>query len=147
MRTAIQASRPYCAHSVEDIHPARHERARLIGGGSLLHRLVSQFVHDHGFVLLFCCVIGAVIAGFCFARSRRVRERERLAREVEDALVQNAQGVILNVHGIVKNLSASDPMRLKVEQALDRADEQLSEDRDRVQDLRARAQLDDEPPH
>lgn len=107
-----------------------------MGGGAFLHELVSQFFHDHGFVLLFCCVVVAVLAGFCHARSRRLRERERLAREVEDALVQNAQSVILNVHGIVKCLSASDPTRQKVEQALDRADKQLSEDRDRVQDLR-----------
>lgn len=102
---------------------------------------MSSFVHDHWFVLLFCGLIGAVIARFCHARSRRLRERERLAREVEDALIQNAQSVILNVHGIVKNLSASDPTRQRVEQALDRADKQLSEDRDRVQNLRARTTL------
>ena len=108
---------------------------------------MSQFIYDHGLVLLLCCVIGAVIAAFCYARSRRLRERERLARAIEDALVQNAQSVILNVHGIVKKLSADDPLRRKVEQALDRADEQLSEDRDRVQDLRARTALDDESHH
>jgi len=108
---------------------------------------VFQFVHDHGFVLLFCCVIGAVIAWFCYAGKRRLLERERLAREVEDALVQNAQSVILNVHGIVKNLSPNDPMRQKVEDALDRADEQLSEERDKVQTLRAQTTLDNEPPH
>ncbi len=112
-----------------------------MGGGSLLHGLVYQFVLDHGFVLLLCCVIGAVMAAFCHVRSRRLRERERLAREVEDALVQNAQSVILNVHGIVKHLSASDPTRLQVEQALDRADERLSEDCARVQTLRARTKL------
>jgi len=124
----------------------RDTSARLISGGSLLHGLVSQFVRDHGFALLFCCVIGAVIAGVCYARLCRLRKRERLAREVEDALVQNAQSVILHVHGIVKNLSTDDPLRRKVEQALDRADEQLSEDRDRVQNLRARTTLDDESP-
>ncbi|MBM0108541.1 hypothetical protein JM946_27730 [Steroidobacter sp. S1-65] len=107
---------------------------------------MSQFVHDHGFVLLFCCLIGAVLGGFCHARSRRLRERERLAREIEDALVQNAQSVILSVHGIVKKLAASDPTRQKVEQALDRADKQLSEDRDRVQDLRARTRPGNQPP-
>ena len=112
-----------------------------------MYGFVSQFVHNHGWVLLFCGVMGAVTAWLCHARLRRLRERERLAREVEDALVQNAQSVILNVHGIVKNLSANDPMRQKVEQALDRADEQLSEDRDRVQDLRARRTLDDESSH
>ena len=110
-----------------------------------LHELVTGFVRDHGLVLLICAGIFAVVAWFCHAQLRRLRERDRLARELEDALVQNAQGLILNVHGIVKNLSATDPMRQQVEQALDRADEQLSEDRDRVQDLRALAMLDGEP--
>jgi hypothetical protein len=76
-----------------------------------------------------------------------MRERDRLARDVEDALVQNAQGLILKVHGLVKNLAMTDPLRQRAEQALDRADEQLSGDRDRVQDLRTQAMLDGEPPY
>jgi signal transduction histidine kinase len=73
-----------------------------------------------------------------------MRERARLAREVEDALVQNTQGLILKVHGIVRHLEPDDPLRRRVEQALDRADEQLSDDRDRVQDLRNQSLLDGE---
>ncbi len=95
--------------------------------------------------MLFCGTIAAAFAWACRAQWRRLRERERAAREVEDALVQNAQSVIVSVHGIVKNLGADDPMRQKVEQALERADKQLSEDRDRVQDLRSQTGLDDEP--
>jgi hypothetical protein len=101
-----------------------------------LHDLVLRFLHDHGLVLLYVVFIAAVAGCACHARLRRLRQRERLAREVEDALLQNAQGLILKVHGIVKQLDAEDPLRQRVEQALDRADKKLSEDRDRVQDLR-----------
>jgi hypothetical protein len=95
-----------------------------------------QFVHDHGLVL-FWCFIGTTLIGWgCHARMRRLRERDRRARDVEDALLQDAQGLILKVQGLVKQLDEGDPMRKSVEQALDRADEKLSEDRDRVQDLR-----------
>jgi hypothetical protein len=115
----------------------------MFGGGLRVSELVSQFVGDHGLALLCCGLSVALIGGLCFARARRWRRRERLAREVEDALVQNAQSVILSVHGIVRHLAPEDPLRQKVEQALDRADAQLSEDRDRVQDLRAGSALDD----
>lgn len=107
-----------------------------------MHEFVSRFVHEHGLVLLGCASVAAILAWCCHARLRHLRARERLSREVEDALVQNAQGLIINVHGIVKNLAATDPLRQGVELALDRADELLSKDRDRVQDLRTQADLD-----
>jgi hypothetical protein len=108
--------------------------------------LVSRFLHDHAFVLMCFTFVGGLALYMCHARWRRVRRREQIAREVEDALLQNAQGLILKVHGIVKDLAATDPMRQRVERALDRADEQLSEDRERVQDLRVET-LDDTPLH
>lgn len=101
-----------------------------------MQEFVSRFVHEHGWVVLGCASVAAILAWSCHARLRRLRARERLSREVEDALLQNAQGLIINVHGIVKNLEADDPLRQGVERALDRADELLSKDRDRVQDLR-----------
>lgn len=107
-----------------------------------MQEFMSRFVHEHGLVVLGCASVAAIVAWCCHARLRHLRARERLAREVEDALLQNAQGLIINVHGIVKNLAAADPLRQRVERALDRADEQLSKDRDRVQDLRTQAMLD-----
>lgn len=101
-----------------------------------MFEFVSPFVHDHWFVLLLCSLVGVVLVWFYRVQLHRWGERERLAREVEDALIQNAQSVILNVHGLVKNLPASDPTRQEVERVLDRADKQLSEDRDRAQNLR-----------
>lgn len=109
-----------------------------------LRELVVRFLLDHGLVVLGCSVIFGLIARACHARLRRLRERARLARDVEDALVQNAQGLILKVHGIVKHLEQDDPLRRRVELALDRADEQLSGDRDRVRVLRSQALLDGE---
>lgn len=99
---------------------------------------VLRFLQGHGLVLLGCCIVFGLVCWKCRVRLRALRERARLAREVEDALVQNAQGLIVKVHGIVRHLAPDDPLRRRVEQALDRADEQLSDDRDRVQDLRTR---------
>lgn len=104
---------------------------------------VLRFLHDHVLALLGCTLLFVLLVGVCHRRMRRWRQRDRHAQEVEDALLQNAQGLILKVHGIVKGLAVDDPMRQRVEQALDRADEQLSEDRDRVQDLRSQQPRDD----
>jgi uncharacterized protein HemX len=103
-----------------------------------LREATSGLVHGFWLLLLAFIFAAAIVVCICHARLRRLRDRERLAREVEDALVQNAQGLILNVHGIVKKLAENDPLRKRVEAALDRADEKLSEDRDRVQDLHER---------
>ena len=106
--------------------------------------IVLSFFRDHGLIVLVCSIAFGLIARACHAQLRRLRARARLAREVEDALVQNAQGLILKVHGIVRHLPPDDPLRLRVEQALDRADQQLSDDRDRVQNLRNESSLDGE---
>jgi hypothetical protein len=101
-----------------------------------LLELAGRFIQKYGLVLLCFCAFAGTVWLIACARLRRIRVRQRKAREIEDALVQNAQGLILNVHGIVKDLRVDDPMRVRMERALDRADEQLSQDRERVQDLR-----------
>lgn len=69
----------------------------------------------------------------------RHRERERIARELHDTLLQSTQGLILNIQGAVAALPAADLVRLKVERLLDRADEVAVEARERVMDLRTSA--------
>lgn len=98
---------------------------------------IASFVREHITWLLCSSVIAAVIAIVCHMRLRRMRARARLARQVEDGLLQNAQGLILSVHGIVTELDSNDRTRQRTEQTLDRADEQLSELREKVEDLRA----------
>jgi hypothetical protein len=88
-------------------------------------------------IALFGIGVAALVIGIaCCWRVRRLRARSRVAQQVEDELVQNAQGLILSVHGIVNELDPSDSTRQKTEQTLERADEQLSELREQIEDLR-----------
>jgi signal transduction histidine kinase/ligand-binding sensor domain-containing protein len=67
----------------------------------------------------------------------RVVERERIARELHDTLLQSVQGLVLRFRVAVTSLSNQDPVRSMMEHTLDRADEVLAEGRDRVKDLRS----------
>ncbi|MYM80981.1 hypothetical protein GTP44_03260 [Duganella sp. FT50W] len=66
----------------------------------------------------------------------RTRERERIARELHDTVLQSVQGMILQVHAAVLGLSSREPARVRIEAALQQADDALLEGRDRVRDLR-----------
>jgi signal transduction histidine kinase/ligand-binding sensor domain-containing protein len=75
------------------------------------------------------------------ARERlRIREisaeRERIARDLHDTLLQSMQGVILGFEGLATGLPPSSDTRRSIEVQLDRADQLLGEARDRVRDLR-----------
>jgi signal transduction histidine kinase/ligand-binding sensor domain-containing protein len=72
----------------------------------------------------------------------RVSERERIARDLHDTLLQGIQGIIVSIHAVSVRLPLRDPNRVDLETALDRADEALEEGRDRVNTLRSA----DEPP-
>jgi ligand-binding sensor domain-containing protein len=67
----------------------------------------------------------------------RLVERERIARDLHDTLLQGVQGLVLRLRATVTRMPAQEPIRLQLEQALERADEVLAEGRDRVQDLRS----------
>jgi signal transduction histidine kinase len=68
--------------------------------------------------------------------SVRLRERERIARELHDTLLQSTQGLILVFQGFAGRLVNADPMRTEMEAALDQADQLLNEARDGVSDIR-----------
>lgn len=70
----------------------------------------------------------------------RIKERERIARELHDTLLQSVQGMILHVHAATLRLPPPEPARLLIEQALQKADDALAEGRERVRDLRANDQ-------
>lgn len=67
----------------------------------------------------------------------RQQERERIARELHDTLLQGTQALILAFHSIVKELPQGSSLRDRCERSLDRADQMLGEGRDKVQELRA----------
>jgi len=65
----------------------------------------------------------------------RLAERERIARDLHDTLLQGFQGLILRFHEAMMSIPEPEPARQMMESALDRADEVMAEGRDRVVNL------------
>lgn len=96
-----------------------------------------------------CLLVGAAILGAIYrVRMRQVAarvrdrlesqlaERERIARELHDTLLQSVQGLILKMHAAVHQLPPQDRARERLEHALGDAQQVLVEGRDRVKSLR-----------
>ncbi len=76
----------------------------------------------------------------------RLEERERIARDLHDTLLQSVQGLILKFHAVLKQIPADMPAHNALEKTLDHADEVLAEGRDRIRNLRVHtASLSDLP--
>lgn len=69
----------------------------------------------------------------------RLEERERIARDLHDTLLQSVQGLILKFHAAAKQIPSDEPAHAALERTLDHADQVLAEGRDRVRNLRATA--------
>ena len=67
----------------------------------------------------------------------RARERVRIARDLHDTLLQGIQGLVLRFHFAAEQLPPQEPVRQMLRTALDRADEVISEGREKVRELRA----------
>lgn len=67
----------------------------------------------------------------------RLAERERIARDLHDTLLQSVQGLILKFHAFAGRMPDRDPARQEMEKTLDYADQVLVEGRDRVRSLRS----------
>jgi signal transduction histidine kinase/ligand-binding sensor domain-containing protein len=67
----------------------------------------------------------------------RHSERERIARELHDTLLQGITGLILRFQAVADSMPKEHPARRDLEQTLDRADQVLVEGRDRVRNLRS----------
>jgi signal transduction histidine kinase/ligand-binding sensor domain-containing protein len=66
----------------------------------------------------------------------RLAERERIARDLHDTLLQSVQGLILKFHAVAKQIS-EEPARRAIEKTLDHADQIMAEGRNRVRGIRA----------
>jgi signal transduction histidine kinase/ligand-binding sensor domain-containing protein len=87
-------------------------------------------------VLVFKLRMHQIAAKMRLCLNERLRERERIARELHDTLLQSTQGLMLRVQVAKNHMPKGEPSREMLDRALKRADEVLAEARDRVQDLR-----------
>ena len=71
----------------------------------------------------------------------RLEERERIARDLHDTLLQSVQGLILKFHAVSKQIPKDTPAYSALEKTLDHADEVLAEGRDRIRNLRVKSPL------
>jgi ligand-binding sensor domain-containing protein/signal transduction histidine kinase len=95
--------------------------------------------------VLFLIVLGAIYQLRLKQVARQVRgrmeerldERERIARDLHDTLLQSVQGLILKFHAVAIQMPAGSAGREALEKTLDHADDVLTEGRDRLRNLRA----------
>lgn len=108
--------------------------------------------YQTGWFLLLCIAVGVgAVLMMLWLRTEQIRsmlraqmearhgERERIARELHDTLLQGVQGLILRVHAATRSLGDDHPARRSMDRALDQAEEILVEGRDRLGELRAGA--------
>ncbi|MDB6107209.1 MAG: integral rane sensor signal transduction histidine kinase [Gammaproteobacteria bacterium] len=118
-------------------------------GASLDFSITPIFYQTHWFAVL-CITAGAGVLRLLYlARVRqiemrirmrleeRVIERERIARDLHDTLLQSVQGLTLRFQAVLAHIPEGGERPLHMmEQALERADQVLAEGRDRAYDLR-----------
>jgi signal transduction histidine kinase/ligand-binding sensor domain-containing protein len=79
--------------------------------------------------------------------SARLAEREQIARELHDTLLQGFQGLMMRFHLATQLIPANQKARAEMEEALDRADLLMVESRDRIRGLRGERISTDSLPH
>jgi signal transduction histidine kinase/ligand-binding sensor domain-containing protein len=80
--------------------------------------------------------LGQIALQYNIRMEERLRERNRIARELHDTLLQGFQGLMLRFHVVMETLPAGTPARRMMEQAMERADQALLQGRQSVHDLR-----------
>ena len=115
---------------------------------SLRFAVAPAWYQTWAFRVLCAVVLGLALWGLYRQRLRQLslrlqalleerhRERERIARELHDTLLQSIQGLILRFQ-VAADRAADEATRSTLNAALDRAEATLSEGRDRVRDLRS----------
>ena len=97
------------------------------------------------FGVIFLLVLGAIYQMRVRQVARQVRgrmeerldEREKIARDLHDTLLQSVQGLILKFHAVAIKMPAGSEGREALEKTLDHADDVLTEGRNRLRSLRA----------
>jgi len=122
-----------------------------LDGATLEFTIRPTFAQTTAFKLLCAALLGAAIWLLYWLRLRqltrqlygrleeRYSERERIARELHDTLLQGVQGLVLQFHVIARQ-AGDAATRGAIERTLDRADVVLEQGRDRVRALRGLSQ-------
>jgi signal transduction histidine kinase len=117
---------------------------------SMPMKVVSQFLQPlilsrTVWFMLLCAAIPSLLLWVVFAlRLRqvtgqlraRLAERERIARELHDTLLQSIHGLILRFQTATERLPVDEPVRLLLEEALGESDRVLADGRDLVLELK-----------
>jgi signal transduction histidine kinase len=115
---------------------------------ALSFTIPPTFLQSRAFIVLCLIATGLAIWGLFTLRVRqissrlnarlaeRLAERERIARELHDTLLQGFHGLMLHFQAVLESIPKRSPARAGLEEALDRADAVLIEGRDRVAELR-----------
>jgi len=113
--------------------------------------IVPAFYQTRWFYALCALACVAILTALYQARMRqvaaqvrgrleaRLAERERIARELHDTLLQGMQGLIWRFQAATDRIPGGEPARQLMESSLDRADQLLAEGRDKVKGLRRAA--------
>ena len=117
-------------------------------GAALDFEIPPTFVQSVWFLLL-CSGLALASLWFLYRlrvaqiahriRSRleeRIKERERIARELHDTLLQGVQGLILRFQAVADRIPIEEKSRGQLEAALTAADDVVVDARNRVRDLR-----------
>jgi signal transduction histidine kinase/ligand-binding sensor domain-containing protein len=118
-------------------------------GAAVGFEIPPTFFQSHWFIAL-CVALTLVLFWLAYRlhmvqvasriRTRleeRMGERERIARELHDTLLQSVQGLVLRFQAVANRMPPGEPSRAQLESALKTADEVIVEGRNRVRDLRA----------
>jgi len=120
-------------------------------GASLGFVIPPTFVQTRWFIALCAAGVIAVVGLSIRLRFRqlatqmrvrfdeRMAERERIARELHDTLLQGTQALVYKVQAATQRARKGEPNHDMLEEALVQADEVITEGRDRIQDLRVPA--------
>jgi signal transduction histidine kinase/sugar lactone lactonase YvrE len=124
-------------------------------GATLEFEIPPTFVQSVWFLLL--CVGAALALLWALYRLRvaqiahrirsrleeRIAERERIARELHDTLLQGVQGLILRFQAVADRIPHEEKSRGQLEAALAVAEDVVVDARNRVRDLRGNEGMDD----
>jgi signal transduction histidine kinase/ligand-binding sensor domain-containing protein len=87
--------------------------------------------------LIYRARVGQLTARIRWQLRIQQTERERIARDLHDTLLQGIYGLIYNFQSVADHVSDEDPIRARLEATLEQADRIVAEGRDRVLNMRA----------